>query len=155
MKVKTKKSRERDLSDYTTYAWVSHHEPESNHILAAGSPAAERLESIADPILAKYGLRLASDGPELLIRYTGVSREMVSVEGTTRDFGAATWVGDPNAHAVLTERIGTLLLEFVEAEEEQLVWAGWANDTIDTVPNSAKVAKKIEKATKKILKELP
>ena len=157
MKVKTKTGRGPDLASYETYAWKSQHDPESEHILAAGSPSARILESIADPLLSQHGLTLAeTDEPQLLVRYTGVSREMLNIEGTTRDLGGgATWIGDPNAHSMTLQREGTLLLEIVDAKTEKLVWAGWATDAVDAVPNPVKITKKIEKATKKILKELP
>ncbi|MDH3743646.1 MAG: DUF4136 domain-containing protein [Acidobacteriota bacterium] len=157
MKVKTKTGRGTALASYETYAWKSQHDAESEHILAAGSPSAQILESVADPMLRKYGLSLESNGePDLLVRYTGVSREMLNIEGTTRDLGGnATWIGDPHAHSMMMQREGTLLLEIVDAVTEKLVWAGWATDAVDTVPNPVKITKKIEKATKKILKELP
>jgi hypothetical protein len=78
------------------------------------------------------------------------------IGGVKKDMGGGvTWVGDVGAHGVTAYRQGTLIIELVDAESEERIWAGWASDALPAVPDADKVGKKAEKALKKILKRLP
>jgi hypothetical protein len=156
MKVKTERWQGADLSSYETYTWRTGHDAGSGHALAEGSRLSARLQEIGDELLAEHGLERSPDEEsDLWIRYTGVAEEMLQIEGTERDLGGISWVGDPHAHSMMSYKRGTLLVEIIDAESEKVIWAGWATDVIPSLPDPEKVGKKAEKAMRKILKELP
>jgi hypothetical protein len=157
MKVRTKARVDVDLSKYQTYSWLSTHAAESGHLLAPGSPMADRVQAVGDPILEDHGFSNISSGePDLWIRYSGFSKETLNIEGTTRDLGGGTsWVGDPGAHSMTGYRQGTLMFEMVDSKTDKTVWSGWAIDAVPFLSDARKVGKKVEKATKKILTQLP
>jgi hypothetical protein len=126
MKVDAKSYAEMDLSAYSTYEWSTDQEADSGHPLSAGSPLDRRLQEIARTVLAGSGLEPAVDGePDLLIHCIAISKEVQDI------------------------------VELVDAESEERLWAGWASDALPAVPDPEKVGKKAEKALKKILKRLP
>ena len=157
MKVDAKSYAEMDLSAYSTYEWSTDQEADSGHPLSAGSPLDRRLQEIARTALAGSGLEPAVDGePDLLIHCIAISKEVQDIGGVKKDMGGGvTWVGDVGAHGVTAYRQGTLIIELVDAESEERLWAGWASDALPAVPDPEKVGKKAEKALKKILKRLP
>ena len=157
MKVDSKSYAAMDLAAYDTYAWSTDQEADTGHPLSAGSPLDLRLQEIARDLLAKRGLAPVSDDePDLRIRCIGISKEMQDIGGVKKDMGGGvTWVGDFGAHGVTSYRQGTLIIELVNAESEERLWAGWASDALPAVPDPDKVGKKAEKALKRILKRLP
>ena len=157
MRVDSKSYAEMDLAGYDTYDWSTDQEADSGHPLAHGSPLDLRLQGIARDLLSKRGLAPSGEGqPDLLIRCIAISKEMQDIGGVKKDMGGGvTWVGDVGAHGVTSYRQGTLIIELVDAESEERLWAGWASDALPAVPDPDKVGKKAEKALKKILKLLP
>ena len=157
MKVGSKSYAGADLSAYATYEWSTDQEADSGHPLAEGSALDRRLQGVARNLLAKRGLAPVPDGePDLWIRCFAIAQEMQEIGGVKRDMGGGVaWIGDPGAHGVTAYRQGTLIIELVDAETEEPLWAGWASDAVPTVPDPAKVGKKAEKALKKIFKQLP
>jgi hypothetical protein len=156
MKVKTERWEGAELSAYQSYSWRTGHDADSGHPLAEGSRLSARLQEIGDELLAEHGLgRSLDEESDLWVRCTGVAEEMLQIEGTERDLGGISWVGDPHAHSMVSYRRGTLLVEIVDAESEKVIWAGWATDVVPSLPDPEKVGKKAEKAMRKILKQLP
>jgi hypothetical protein len=80
---------------------------------------------------------------------------MVGAGGGGSDLGSdVTWLV-ASSSAPMIYKQGTLLIEALEAESGELLWAGWASDAIEAIPKREKVAKKAEKAMGKIMKEFP
>ena len=157
MKADSKSYAAADLSAYATYEWSTDQEADSGHPLAEGSTLDRRLQQLARDLLAGRGLAPVADGePDLWIRCYAIAKEMQDIGGVKKDMGGGvTWVGDVVAHGVTAYRQGTLSIELVDAQSEELLWAGWASDVLPVVPDPAKIGKKAEKALKKILKQLP
>ena len=157
MKVQSRSWGDTDLASYESYSWLAADEKDSGAVIAKGTRLAAKLEAIGDSILVGAGLaKGAGDGPRLVFRYRGLAADMLSIEGATKEISDhVTWVGDPNAHSMTSYRKGALLVEALDAETEELLWAGWAVDVIELIPDPQKLAKKAEKAMTKILKEFP
>lgn len=157
MKVESRTWDAVNLARYGTYTWRPADDAKTGALIAEGTKLAATLEAIGDQILAKAGLAKSSDGePGLVMRYRGMSADMLSIEGTTWEISDhVSWIGDPNAHSMTTYRKGALLVEVLDPETEDLLWAGWAIDVLELIPDRKKVAKKAEKAMTKILKEFP
>jgi len=154
MRVKSLSMPGVELGRYATYAWDSNHDPDSGSFMAEGSSTAKRMERLGNPMLAERGLsEVASGEPDLWIRYTALSVGNVSMARNAGEGSDVNWILEPMTFHDVSYRLGTLLLEFVDAESDQLVWAGWASDVM---PDADKlIEKKIDKAIQKILKKLP
>jgi hypothetical protein len=143
-----------DLGNYATYAWHSNHDSDSGSFMAEGSPTAKRMEGLGNPLLAERGLSEVSSGePDLWIRYTALSVGNVKMAKNRGEGGDVNWILEPMTFHDVSYRQGTLLLEFVDAESERLVWAGWASDVVPDADQL--IVQKIDKAIQKILKKLP
>ena len=157
MKVKSRSWDRAGLARYETYTWRAANEADSGALIAKGTELATRLEAIGDQILARAGLEKSSRGGSgLVFRYRGLAADFLEIEGTTKEISDhVTWAGDPNAHSMISYSKGALLVEVLDAESDELLWAGWAVDVVELIPDPRKVAKKAEKAMVKILKQFP
>ena len=156
MKVKSESKKGVDLSTYTTYSWKAADPSDSGLMIAEGTRIAGMLEEVGDKALAKAGLEKVPAGEAgLIFRYRGFAKEMLGAGGGAADSGAdVTWlVGSSVPPTVYKE--GTLLIEAVDADSGELLWAGWAKGAIEAIPKREKVAKKAEKAMAKIMQEFP
>jgi len=155
MKVKSESLEGADLSSFRTYSWKAADPSSSGLMIAEGTRIAGMLEDIGDRALAKAGLqKKPAEEADLIFRYRGFAKEMVGAGGGASDLGSdVTWL--VGSSALLVYKQGTLLIEALDAETEELLWAGWASDAIEALPKREKVAKKAEKAMGKIMKEFP
>lgn len=156
MKVKSESLEGADLSSYETYSWKAADPSTSGLMIAEGTRLAKKLEEIGDRALAKAGLEKKAAGEAaLVIRYRGFAKEMVGAGGGASDLGSdVTWLVGSSPPPMVYKQ-GTLLVEALDAETEELLWAGWAQGAIEAIPKREKVAKKAEKAMAKIMKEFP
>ena len=156
MKVKSESLEGADLSSYATYSWKAADPATSGLIIAEGTKLAGRLEEIGDQALVKAGLGKKPLGEsDLVIRYRGFARDMVGVGGGAGDLDSdVTWLVGSSTPPMAYKK-GTLLIEALDAETEELLWAGWASDVIEALPKREKIAKKAEKAMVKIMKQFP
>lgn len=157
MKVHSKSWGDAALAEYDSYSWLAADEADSGAVIAKGTRLAGKLEVVGDAILIKAGFSKGTgEGRRLVFRYRGLAADMLDIEGVTKEISEhVTWVGDPNAHSMTSYRKGALMVEALDAETDELLWAGWAVDLIELIPDRQKLAKKAEKAMAKILKQLP
>ena len=156
MKVKSETAKGADLSGYSTYAWRAANPADSGMLIAEGTRIAGILEAVGDKALSKAGLeKKSAEEAGLIFRYRGFSKEKVGVGGGPGDLGSeVTWLVGSTAPAMVYKE-GTLLIEALDAESGELLWAGWAKDAIEAIPKREKMAKKADKAMRKIMQEFP
>jgi hypothetical protein len=155
MKVKSELRDGVDLSSYETYTWKAADPASSGLLLSEGSRLAGVLEEIGDEALAKKGhTRAGVGGGSLVIRYRGFAKEMVGTYGAAYAPPDVTWIVGSSAPPMVYKQ-GTLLVEALEAETGELLWAGWASDALESFPDREKLARKAEKAMTKIMKKFP
>jgi len=143
-----------NVAGYTSYQWSSNHDADSGSFMAQGSSTAMRMERLANGGLTERGYVESSSGePDLWIRYTALSTGNISAAKNRGEGGDVNWILEPMSFHDTSYRAGTLLLEFVDAETDELVWAGWASDVIPE--GDQVIRKKIDKAITKIIKQLP
>ena len=152
LKVKARAFPGPAVSSYETYGWKSNQD-NPDALLGEGASMASGMEALGDEILAARGFSPA-DEPDLWIRYTALSHGDLQVaDPNVEEPDDVRWVADPSGHFTVSYRKGTLLLEFVDAETEKLVWAGWASDVVPA--DERVIRKKVDRAIVKILKQLP
>ncbi len=152
--VKTSHKEKIDFSKYRSYSWREWPNLHPDHPLAEGSPLDQVVKEIANKELARQGFELVTDGdPDLWMTYTAFVQDSVTVEGTKHEItSGVSWIGDPQAHAMLYYQEGTLVFEVYDASNEVQVWSGWAVEVADT---REKLRKKGKKAIPKIFRHFP
>ena len=142
-----------DFTRYHTYNWS----PDDQ--LLTGDPRLdnnsfflERLQTDVDTQLARKGFeRTTSATPDLLLHYhANIWQQLDASAVDQRKFGLCADCQPSLYYA------GTLLLDFVDARTNKLVWRGWAEGGLDNViDNQDRMEEKIDQAVTKILQRLP
>ena len=149
-----------DFGSYETFAWV----PTPEVSLKDSSPLMHsRLKNNIEYQLTTGGMIEDAENPDLYVTYHGESDEKVRVDIDTwgysygsayrRDpyWGGYGGYGAGSSTATVREyEVGTLILDFYDAKEKQLIWRGTATATIPSKPE--KQAKLLDKAVKKLAK---
>jgi hypothetical protein len=142
-----------DFSHYRTYAWG----PADG--LPIGDPRLDNnpifrdyLQGAVERTLRGHNLLLVptSARPDLLSHFHGSVRQRIEPTEIDRQLGYR--VGG-EARTIYDE--GTLVLDLIDARTNQLVWRGWAIDTLDGILESQdRMERKIDEAVTKMLANL-
>ena len=146
-----------DFSKYKTYRWVRIQNVEyPSEILD------ERIKRSIDAQLAAKGFTRTETGtPDLLAIYqAAVNHERQwsyydSGWGWGGWGGWGAWGGGPMTGSSWTIQVGTLNLDFYDPAIKKQVWRGAATKTLDPPKDPDKLQKRLDKATKKLLKNFP
>ena len=142
-----------DYSSYGSFGFKVKEDVPDEHPLGAESPLLEQLREVAKKELLARGMTFIDGGsPDLWITFFGLGQEDLSIEGTSREVGPVTWVGDPGAHSSRTVIHATLLIEVWDAASGERVWSGWATGEST---NREKLRARAPRAARKILEAFP
>jgi hypothetical protein len=153
-------SQEEDFSRFKTYDWMD--VPESvtcdlKH-LAARTPFFDKtVKKVTNEVLAGKGFQLNSTDPQLFVVYHACVEDKVEII----DWGytaprlrrSSSW-----PHRLEQEvhyKKGSLVLDFVDAKQKELVWRGIAEDTLGQYPTREDEEKKVFEAIQGMLQEFP
>jgi len=145
-----------DVRQYRTYDWGP------ADALPTGDPRLDqdpffkdRVQGAVERQLAAKGMRLSSAGtPDLLIHYHASIANRIDVNRTERAYGYCRG-GDCDSWVVEYEA-GTLVLDVIDARTNQLIWRGWAQDSVeDALGNRERMAGKIDEAVTRMLARFP
>ena len=140
-----------DFSAFSTYRWATgplNETPEAKMV-------DDRVKRTADAELKDKGLRPADEGeePDLLITYYGGVDENLLIEGVRYELApSVVWTGADALDVTRRYEVGTLVLDFADAETEKIVWSGVVQAKAQT---TRQLRAKIEKAVQKVLKKYP
>ena len=146
-----------DFSKYKTYRWVKIQNVEyPSEILD------ERIMRSIDAQLSAKGFTRTETGtPDLLAMYqAAVDKERQwsyydSGWGWGGWGGWGAWGGGPMTGTSWTIQVGTLNLDFYDPAIKKQVWRGAATKTLDPPKDPDKLQRRLDKATKKLLKNFP
>ncbi len=147
-----------DFTKYQTYAWM----PESRATPADARAALQRnqlldkrIKSAVNAQLPGKGLRLDADAPDLLLVYhTGVE-EKVHVTDSGHRYGRR-YRGWGGRNVTVTQyQEGTLILDFVDAKSNALVFRCTAQAVLEHNPSPEQIDQKINDAVTKMLESYP
>jgi len=121
--------RRAPFTTYKTFNWMPKPEkmPENARAAIERNPLlGKRIEDITNGILADKGMTMTSQSPDLLINYYVGFKERVDITGWGYFYGPRwgyywPYLG-PYDDYTYTE--GTLVLDFVDAKTNELVWRG-------------------------------
>lgn len=148
--VQTDYDHDVDFSRFKTWAWME------------GTPAQspfgqQRIETAIETKLAEKGLTKTDGKPDLFV-VTHVSHSTETrVDVSQMSYvGYRGWRGWGAGSAIVNVReipTGSLVVDLVEAEKNELVWRGMASDTLSENPK--KNEKKVKKAVSKMFNRFP
>ena len=140
-----------DFSRYHTYAWgpvdalpIGDPRLDSNPIFI------DYLQGAVERNLRNHRLLLvpASAKPDLLIHFHGSVTQKIEPGEIDHELGY-------RVQAPLVYDEGTLVLDMIDARTDQLVWRGWAIDTLDGIIGSQdRMERKIDEAVARMLANL-
>jgi hypothetical protein len=145
-----------DFTGYRTYEWgPADALPTGDARLDQDPFFKDHLLGAVEKQLASRGFdRATADTADLLIHYHASINDRINVFGVDRDHGycfddeCKAWVNDYEA--------GTLILDFVDARTNRVVWRGWAQDSVaDMLNDRDRMAEKIDQAVAKMMALLP
>jgi hypothetical protein len=147
-----------DLAPYHTFDWGP------SDALPVGDPRLDGDPSFNDWVqgavergLAARGLTLVPTGvtPDLLVHYHAHISERIDVGRVDAAFGSCAG-GEDCAPEVTVYEAGTLVIDLVDAESNQVIWRGWAQDAVeDELEDPDAMETTIEEAVARMLARLP
>lgn len=152
MRVSSFAERGIDLSQYRTYEWA----PDDR--FATGDPRLDnnvffqqRLRADVEKQLAAKGFEKSTgDAAALLLHYHASINQQIDIAEADQRYGYT----DKRASSLYDA--GTILIDFVDARTDKLVWRGWAEGSLDgAIDNQQWMEQAIDKAVTRILEKLP
>jgi hypothetical protein len=146
-----------DFTSYRTYDWgPADALPVGDARLDNNAIFQDHLQGEIEKQLAARGLERALPGakPDLRIHYHASVERDLQINEVTPAFGACpTYDCQPR---VRDFEAGTIVLDFMDAFTNQLVWRGWAKDSLDgIIANQDLLERQVDAAVAIMLKDLP
>jgi len=116
-----------DVADFHTYTWRRGKSLPEEGPLAPDGAADREIRRAGDRLLEQKGYEPAADAkPELVIVYHVIPEDRLYVEGEGYKLGR--WVTLSTAQpSYRSFTRGTLLVDVVDAETDELIWTGWVS----------------------------
>ncbi len=156
MSVSSHVDRSLDFAQYRTFDWGP------ADALPTGDPRLDQDPFFKDHVqgavergLAGRGMELISAGsPDLLIHYHANITERIDVNKADRAYGYCQGADCPPES--IWYEAGTLVLDFMDAHSNKLIWRGWAQKSVeDMLRDKDKMADTIDRAVSEMLRQLP
>jgi hypothetical protein len=115
----------------------------------------DHVQGAVERQLAARGIELRATGtPDLLIHYHANIRKRIAIDRSAHAYDYCSGANCPPETIAYEE--GTLVLDFIDARTNRLIWRGWARNSVeDTLHNRDKMARRIDRAVTQMLKRLP
>lgn len=154
MRVDTEYDASTSFDAYRTFAWMERPDAVRDNLTDYGQ-IAQRIERAVERELAADGYALVGEAPDFYVVYhAGVETQVSTATIGTWGYRRPRWHTGP-VYAdveVTTYQEGTLILDIVDAEKNELVWRGTA---VDAVGDADRAARKAEEAVQAMLAEFP
>jgi len=144
--VKTDYDHHADFSQYHTYYWEK--------VRTTDPLWQSRIQDAVDRQLQAKGWQRVDNGGDIAITAVGSSHNEKEYQTFYNGMGGWRWGGfGETTTTVENYPVGTLVLDFYDAHNKQLVWRGAARDSLSDKPE--KNEKKLEKSVDKMLDHFP
>jgi hypothetical protein len=134
--------REVDFRSLKTYDWMS---------IQMGSRENElvlkRVKYEVNTQLEAKGLKMTSENPDFLVALQASKKTKIDFR---KHLSSSRHVSD-----IYTWEEGTLVLDFIDGESEELIWRATASGVLATSPSPEERNKNVNKAVKRMLKNFP
>jgi hypothetical protein len=144
--VKTDYDHHANFSPYHTYYWEK--------VQASDSLWQGRIQEAVDHDLQSKGWQRVDNGGDVAIAAVGSAHNEKEYETFYNGLGGWRWGGfGETTTTVQNYPVGTLVLDFYDAHNKQLIWRGTAQQPLSDKPD--KNEKKLEKTVDKMLDHFP
>ncbi len=157
---------ETDFSQYKTWSWVAASSTPGNPQYHVDGLTDQRIRAAISGKMLELGFaEVPADEADLLVNYLTQTEKKVNVDTFYTSFGyhpyyygRYPYYGGANLHAdtrVREYEVGTLMVDFVDAQSRQLVWRGTASDTVREYKTPEERTAKINEAVGAIMAQYP
>ncbi len=156
MTVSSHVDRNINFTQYRTFDWgPADALPTGDPRLDADPFFKDHVQGAVERGLASRGLeQVASGTPDLVIHYHAHVSERIDANRADRAYGYCRAADCPPED--VTYEAGTLILDFMDARTNKLVWRAWAQKSVgDMLRDRDAMARNIDDAVAKMLQELP
>ncbi len=145
-----------DFARYRTYDWGP------ADALPTGDPRLDKDPFFQDHVLGAIEKQLAAKGyeltasgtPDLLIHYHASINERIDINRADTEHGYC--YEDDCRAGVTAYEAGTIVLDIVDTRTNQVIWRGWAQDSLEGVLESQdRMARQINEAVTRMLNRFP
>jgi hypothetical protein len=138
-----------DFSRYKT--WDLKNDGSINNPLLA-----KRIETVLSGELAKKGMTRSESNPDLWVAVHGRMSKQTQINTYDSGWGYGwRWGGGMTTSTVTEVPVGTLIVDFVDANRKELVWRGTASDTLNPEASPEKKEQNLQEAMAKLLANYP
>ena len=139
-----------DFSRYRTFTWMPVPENAETAKSTLSGPFLERrIKKSVVEALAEKGYARTDDDPDFLVAYYLRYRRKTDV--AARGYGY--W--GPRSLDVSQYKEGTLILDFVDPETQELIWRGWSISALQPGHSPREEQEILDMAVRQILKRFP
>ena len=148
-----------------TYQWVDQPVTTARHPAMNSPLVAERIQNAVDAQLAAHGYRRVEiTPPDFKITYYMIADEKVDISTTNGGYGYGHryynnyYYGYPYAGSTTYADSflqGTLVLDVIDPETNDVIWRGWATKDLDDNPTPEEVDRYVKNSVRRILERFP
>jgi hypothetical protein len=146
--VKTDYDRSANFGQYKTYSW--------QQVNTRDQLMVDRIKSAVNSALAAKGWTEVPSGGNAALVAVETTRNQQTLDTFYNGFGGGRrWGGGfgTSTTTVQTYKVGTLVVDIVDANSKKLIWRGSASDTLSN--NSDKNIKELDKGVNKMFSHFP
>jgi hypothetical protein len=149
--VKTDFDPDIDFTSYKTYDWLNIDSRQGESTYANVELVDQRIKRAVDEQLTDFGYIHADNGqPDFLVAYYTITNDKErAADYGYRYFGHSHRVNDVQVYQYDQ---GTLIIDIVDTKLNQLIWRGWASQSLDNINPTED---QIQKAVSQILGQFP
>jgi hypothetical protein len=118
--------------------------------LAADSLNDGRIRNGLESQLTANGFRVETTRPDFVIAYYVTTKNKLNVQDY--GYGPPRWFGSRDIR-VNQDTEGTLMVDFIDARTNQVIWRGRASGTLEMKGVDKKISKSVEKLIKQYIKD--
>jgi hypothetical protein len=120
-----------DFAGYSTYAWVEDVDSNASQGRNIDPLDERRIIAAVDSGLAAKGYRKVTTGrPSFLVNFYVTTQDKIDVSTYHTGWGYYGWYGGTQT-SVRQWTEGTLVVDFIDTNEKDLAWRGWATASVD------------------------
>jgi hypothetical protein len=137
------------LSNLKTFSFVDQRRGPTDP-LAADSLNDNRIRTAMESQLIGNGFRMETEKTDFVIAYYVTTKNKLSVQDY--GYGPPRWFGSRDIR-VNQYSEGTLMVDFIDARTNQVIWRGRASGTLELKGVDKKIGKSVEKLVKQFVKD--
>ena len=118
--------------------------------LASDSLNDGRIRTGLESQLTANGFRMETEKPDFVIAYYVTTKNKLNVQDY--GYGPPRWFGSRDIR-VNQYSEGTLMVDFIDAKNNQVIWRGRASGTLEMKGVDKKISKSVEKLIKQYIKD--